>query len=336
MDRTIDVVTMGHAIVDVLAPSEDGLVAGLGLEKGTMTLVDDDQAEKIYASLGPATEVSGGSAANTAACLTSLGAAADFLGKVRDDGLGRVFIHDIRAAGVYFGVPAAPDGPGTGRSMIMITPDAEKTMCTNLGTGALLQPSDLDEAAIAAARVLYIEGYLYGERPTNPAVVRAIELARLAGTEVSLSLSDPYWVELQGAELDTLLDRVDILFANEQEAMGMTQAADLDSALAALASRCRTVAVTCGPHGSMVASDGTVVSVPAVAVDHVVDTTGAGDSYAGGYLYGIVRELGPERSARLGHLAAAEIVSHVGARPLESLAALAARAGLIDAVPSQP
>jgi fructokinase len=329
MDRTIDVVTLGHAIVDVLAPSEDELVAGFGLGKGTMTLVDDDQSEKIYASLGPATEESGGSAANTAACLASLGAGARFLGKVRDDQLGQIFTHDIRAIGVRFDVPPGDSGPGTGRCMIMVTPDAEKTMCTNLGIGAHLLVSDLDEEAIAAAQVLYIEGYMYGDRPTNPAVERAIEVARAADTLVSLSLSDPYWVDLHRGELDTLLDRVDLLFANEQEACGMAQVDDCDRALAVLASRCPTVAVTRGAAGSTVRSGTSVVTVPAVPVASVVDTTGAGDSYAGGYLFGVLRDLGPEHSARLGALAAAEVVSHMGARPLEGLEGVATEAGLL-------
>lgn len=329
MDRTIDVVTLGHAIVDVLAPSEDELVAGFGLEKGTMTLVDEDESEKIYASLGPATEESGGSAANTAACLASLGGRAMFLGKVRDDQLGEIFTHDIRSIGVRFDVPPGDSGPTTGRCMIMVTPDAEKTMCTNLGIGAHLLVSDLDEEAIAAAQVLYIEGYMYGDRPTNPAVERAISVARSAGTLVSLSLSDPYWVDLHRASLDTLLDGVDLLFANEQEACGMTQVEDCERALEVLSGRCPTVAVTRGPAGSTVRRGSEVVSVPAVPVANVVDTTGAGDSYAGGYLLGVTRELGLEHCARLGALAAAEVVSHMGARPLEGLHGVAVKAGLL-------
>jgi sugar/nucleoside kinase (ribokinase family) len=321
MDRNPEVVTLGHAIVDVLAPSDDELVAGFGLEKGTMTLIDDSRAEKIYASLGPATEASGGSAANTAACLASLGASVSFIGKVRDDTLGHVFTHDIRAAGVSYHVPPCADGPGTGCCFIMVTPDAEKTMCTNLGIGALLAPDDVDAAAIAAARVVYLEGYMYGDRPTNPAVERAIAVARSAGTQVALSLSDPYWVELHGPELDSLLDQVDVLFANEHEALGITGAPALDAALAALARRCPVVAVTRGEQGSIVATGSDAVSVPAAQVHRVIDTTGAGDSYAAGYLFGHIRGMGPAASARLGALAAAEVVSHLGARPQQSLAA---------------
>ncbi len=327
-------VTVGHAIVDVLAPSDDELVARFGLEKGTMTLVDDDQAQTIYAALGPTTEVSGGSAANTAACLASLGGSAAFIGKVRDDVLGQVFAHDIRAAGVRFAVApeaAGPgaDGLGTGRCLIMVTPDAEKTMCTSLGIGARLAPDDIDLEAIRAARVLYLEGYLIGAGHTDAAVARAVDVATEAGALVALSLSDPAWVGFHGPELDAILDRVDVLFANEQEACGLTGQDDAEAAAVALARRCPTVAVTRGALGSVVAGGGGVVSVPAAEVARVVDTTGAGDSYAAGFLYGVVHGREAADCARLGALAAAEIVSHLGARPQQSLAALARAAGLL-------
>jgi sugar/nucleoside kinase (ribokinase family) len=243
------------------------------------------------------------------------------MGKVRDDTLGRFFTHDIAAAGVEYRIAPHSEGPSTGCCFIMVTPDAEKTMCTNLGIGALLAPDEVDAAAIAAAQILYVEGYMYGDRPTNPTVERAIALARETGTEVALSLSDPYWVELHGDELASLLDHVDLLFANEQEACGIVGDPDLDRALASLARRCSTVAVTRGEHGSVVACGSQVVSVPAAPVDRVVDTTGAGDSYAAGFLYGFINGLGPRRSALLGGLAAAEVVGHLGARPQQSLAA---------------
>jgi sugar/nucleoside kinase (ribokinase family) len=328
MNPPPEVVAVGHAIVDVLAPSADSLVASLGLEKGTMTLIDDTDAERIYSALGPATEVSGGSAANTAACLASLGASAEFSGKVRDDGLGRVFTHDIRAAGVRFEVQPATSGPGTGRCLVMVTPDAEKTMCTNLGAGALLSPEDIDARAITTAKVLYLEGYLCGKPETDPAVDRAVSTARGSGTLVALSGSDPAWVEFKRASLEALLDRVDIFFGNEAEACGLTGAESAEAALTVLSRRCPTVAITLGARGSIVARGPEVVSVPAAPVAHVVDTTGAGDSYAAGFLYGVVRDLGSETSARLGALAAAEIVSHLGARPLARLSDLAATAGV--------
>jgi sugar/nucleoside kinase (ribokinase family) len=324
MQPAIEVVTIGHAIVDVLAASPDELVHEFGLTKGTMTLVDDLQAEKIYASLGPATEVSGGSAANTAAALASLGANVSFIGKVAEDELGRVFTHDIRAAGVNFQVNPRDGEPGTGRCLIMVTPDAEKTMCTNLGVGALLHPDDLDEQAIAGARILYLEGYLYGDRDTDPAVERAVAVARHSGTLVAFSLSDPFWVNTHHEALDRLLDSVDILFANEEEACGMAGSGDVEAALTALGRRCPTVAVTRGGSGSLVIRDGSLTAVPASRVDRVVDTTGAGDSYAAGFIYGELHELDTERSAWLGALVAGEVVSHFGARPQTSLAELVA------------
>jgi sugar/nucleoside kinase (ribokinase family) len=335
MPHDPQVVTLGHAIVDVLAPSGDDLVARFGLQKGTMTLVDDDQAERIYAALGTTTEVSGGSAANTAACLASFGGSVSFIGKVRDDTLGRVFVHDIRAANVRFSVapePADTDGagPGTGRCLIMVTPDAEKTMCTNLGIGARLGPDDVDVDAIRAARAIYLEGYLIGPGGTDAAVERAVSVARDAGVLVALSLSDPSWVGLHSQPLERILDRVDILFANEQEACGLSRCADAAAAAAALARPGRTVAVTRGALGSIVAGDADLVSVPAVEVPNVVDTTGAGDSFAAGFLFGLTRGRSAGDCGRLGALAAAEIVSHLGARPLQSLAHLADAAGLLD------
>ncbi|HET6916551.1 MAG TPA: adenosine kinase [Acidimicrobiales bacterium] len=323
------VVTVGHAIVDVLSPSDDELVERLGLQKGTMALVEGDRAEQIYSALGPATEASGGSAANTAACLASLGEPVVFLGKVADDQLGKVFSHDIRATGVRF--DSSLNGPaeaGTGRCLILVTPDAEKTMCTNLGIGALLEPADIDRASITAARVVYLEGYLYGERHTDRAVEEIVRVARSADTKVALSLSDPAWVDMNAHHFDRILDQVDLLFANEEEARRMTGAGSTESAAEALAERCGTVAVTLGSEGSLVLADGEVVRVPAAPVDHVVDTTGAGDSYAAGFLYGFVNDLGAERSARLGALVASEVVSHLGARPIRRLADLAREAGL--------
>jgi sugar/nucleoside kinase (ribokinase family) len=322
MQRHLEVVTVGHASVDVLAPATDDLVASLGLAKGTMTLVDDDRAQVVYAAIGPTTAVSGGSAANTAAGLASLGASAAFVGKVADDPLGHVFTHDLRAAGVDYRVPLSADGPGTGRCLIMVTPDAEKTMCTFLGVGDLLAPADVDVDLVRSADVVYIEGYLCGLEHTDGTVERTITAARAGGTTVALSLSDPLWVELHGASLDRLLDRVDLLFANEHEACGLTGAHEVGKAIGLLAERCATVAVTLGAEGSLVASGGETTAVAAHAVARAVDTTGAGDLYAAGFLYGMTRGLDAERCARLGGLAAAEVVSHVGARPLQSLAAL--------------
>jgi sugar/nucleoside kinase (ribokinase family) len=315
MKTTPQVVTVGHAIVDVLTAVPDSVVVAFGLAKGTMTLVDEARAEAIYETFSATTAVSGGSAANTAAGLADLGASVAFIGKVRNDELGEIFAKDIQAAGVDFEVPMGTTGPTTGRCMIMVTDDAEKTMCTYLGIGDILEPEDIDVDAIAAADVVYLEGYLCGLHSTDATVERTVAAAEAAGTQVALSLSDPYWIELHGDALDGLLDRVDILFGNEQEALGITGAADLDTAMASLAARCSTVAITRGAAGAVVRRDGTTHVVEAEPVAHVVDTTGAGDLFAAGFLYGVVSGFDPARCARLGGLAAAEVISHFGARP---------------------
>lgn len=343
MKQTCQVVTVGHAIVDVLASCEDGLIASLGLTKGNMALVDEDEAGKIYAALGPAVEASGGSAANTAACLASLGASVGFVGKVGPDPLGQVFTHDIRAAGVVFDPPPAASGD-TGRCLILVSHDAEKTMCTNLGIGGRLGAADVDAALVGGARVVYLEGYLCGKAESAAAVEEAIAAARRAGALVAMSASDPGWVELVRDELWELVGRVDILFANEHEARGLAgpelaagpggagpriDVGDLDAAVDVLARRCPTAVVTLGAEGCVVAAGGRTVRVPAYPVEHPVDTTGAGDSFAAGYLYGVVNGLGAETSARIGALVAAEVVSHMGARPQTDLADLARSAGLV-------
>jgi sugar/nucleoside kinase (ribokinase family) len=329
MKHPSEVVTIGHAIVDVLAPTEDDVVASLGLAKGTMTLVDDETSERVYAALGPSTPVSGGSAANTAAGLASLGSSVTFVGKVRDDELGDAFGRDIRAAGVRFDVPAATEGLGTGRSLIMVTPDAEKTMCTSLGIGDLLAPGDVDVDVIGAARLVYIEGYLCGLEHTDGTVDVALTAAAGAATTVALSLSDPLWVELHGDDMARLLDRVQILFANEQEACLLVGVDDVSAALRALAERCETVVITRGAAGSMVSDRGDYAEIGAQPVDQVIDTTGAGDLFAAGYLYAHLRGAPAAQAARLGGLASAEVISHIGARPQVSLRALARDAGFV-------
>ncbi|HEX6395193.1 MAG TPA: adenosine kinase, partial [Acidimicrobiales bacterium] len=266
-----------------------------------------------------------------AAVVASFGVQVKFIGKIRNDALGEVFAHDIRAAGVTFEMAPAKEGLGTGRSLIMVSPDAEKTMCTSLGVGAKLMPDDLDVDVIAGAEVVYLEGYLYGLRDTDAAVEKTIEVAKASGTKVALSLADPSWVELHREHFDRILDSVDLLFANELEACEMAgfPQGRVDEALGVLAKRCPTVAVTLGPNGSIVSTAGKVVSAPAAKVERVVDTTGAGDSYAGGFLFGYLAGLDPRRCAELGALAASEIVSHLGARPQQPLEELARRSGLI-------
>jgi sugar/nucleoside kinase (ribokinase family) len=329
MRNPTDVITVGHAIVDVLAPTDDAAVAGFGLVKGTMTLVDEDLAERIHAQLGPSVAVSGGSAANTAVGIVSLGGRASFVGKVRNDPLGDVFGEDIRAAGVGFDVAPATEGPSTGRCVVMITPDAERTMCTHLGIGDFVSPGDVDPALVASARVVYIEGYLCGLEHTHEMVEATMAAAHTAGTEVSLSLSDPFWVQLHGADMARLLDRVQVLFANEAEACLLSGSDEVKAAVSVLAERCETVVVTRGAAGSVVSSRGQWAEVPAVPVASVVDTTGAGDLYAAGFLHAYLLGAPAEDAARLGGLAAAEVISHIGARPARSLRSLAAELGAL-------
>lgn len=326
--RSPEVVTVGHALVDVLAPVDDAVVAGLGLEKGTMTLVDGVRSEAIVSALRPQAAVSGGSAANTAVGVAALGGAAAFVGRVRDDEWGRHFERDIRAAGVRYEVPVAAAGPATGRSVVLVTPDGEKTMCTDLGIGDLLTAGDVDAGAVAAASVVYLEGYLCGLPHTEDAVRTTLRAAQDAGTTVALSLSDPLWVRLHRDELAALLPEVQLLFANGEEACRMVGGEDPRTAALALAHRCGTVVVTLGAAGSLVVEGERVVEVPARSAGTVVDTTGAGDLFAAGYLHGHLRGGSPEQAARLGALAAAEVIGHLGARPVADLRALAAAAGL--------
>jgi sugar/nucleoside kinase (ribokinase family) len=325
---TLDVVTVGSAIVDVLAHVDDALVATHGLAKGTMTLVDLARSAAIYESMPPGVEVSGGSAANTAAGVASLGGAAAFVGKVRDDALGDIFAHDLRSTGVVYTTPPGTSGPPTARSLILVTPDAERTMNTYLGVAGELAAGDVDEALVASARITYVEGYLVGLPSAEGALTAAAGAAHRAGRRVALTLSDPFWVQLQRDAFTELLPSVDVLLGNESEALEMTGETDVEAALMALTKTCPVVALTRGAAGA-VASDGKdTVSVPAEPVTSVKDTTGAGDLFAAGFLLGLARERPLADCLRLGALAAAEVISHTGARPQTSLAALAAARGL--------
>ncbi|MGH9123887.1 MAG: adenosine kinase [Acidimicrobiales bacterium] len=329
MERPFDVVTIGHAIVDVLAPSPDDLPAKYGMEKGTMTLIDEAQAHDLYQVIGPAVESSGGSAANTAVGIASLGGSASFMGKVRDDALGEIFIHDIRAAGVSFEVAPAPDGPATGLCVVMVHHDAQRTMATHLGAGGWLLAEDIDAEACRDAQITYLEGYLVGRKEVEKTVSKAAAACHSEGGRFALSLSDPYWVDLQAGALGAVLDEVDILFGNEDEVTAMT-GADLEGAISELAKRCQIVAVTRGAKGSLVVAGDSVIEVPAHPVDNVVDTTGAGDLFAAGFLYGLTHGFEPVACAELGSLAAGEVITHLGARPQTSLRALGLEAGMLS------
>ncbi len=321
---SIDVVGIGNAIVDVFADVDDAFVEARGLHKGTMSLVDAVAAGELHREMPVAFEASGGSAANTMVGLASLGGTAAFIGKVRDDAVGDVFRRDIRASGVAFDTPASGDGPSTARCLVLVTPDAQRTMCTFLGACVLLGPDDVDEAVVAAARVTYLEGYLWDPPAAKQAFLAAAAVAHAAGRSVALSLSDPFCVvRHRDSFADLVRGHVDVLFANEDEILALYDAADVEAAVAEARRHCGVVVVTRGARGAVAADADAVVAVPAEPVARVVDTTGAGDLFASGFLFGLTRGLGLEACARLGAIAAAEIVSHHGARPRSRLAELA-------------
>jgi sugar/nucleoside kinase (ribokinase family) len=324
----LDVVAVGSAIVDVLARCDDALVASHGLVKGTMVLVDHDRAVAVYKTMPAGIEVSGGSAANTAAGIASLGGAAAFIGKVRDDPLGEIFVHDLRSTGVAYAVPPGTSGPPTARSLILVTPDAERTMSTYLGTAGELTAGDVDTVLVASARITYVEGYLVGLPTAEGALDAAVAAAHDAGRRVALTLSDPAWVAFQRDAFNARLPAVDILLGNESEALEITGESDVEAALRSLTKTCSVVALTRGPAGAVAWGGDEIVSVPAGPVAKVEDTTGAGDLFAAGFLLGLARERALEECLRLGALAAGEVISHIGARPQTSLAALAASQGL--------
>ena len=323
MSGQIDVVGIGNAIVDVLSHADDAAIAALGLAKGAMTLIDAADADRLYGRTGPAIESSGGSAANTVAGLASLGGNGAYVGKVRDDELGRIFAHDLRALGVRFDTAPAADGPGTARCLVLVSPDAQRTMATYLGACVGLGPDDVDEDLVAAAKITYLEGYLWDPPGAKDAFRKAIRTARAAGRRVALSLSDAFCVERwRGEFLDLLDGSVDILFANETEIVSLFEAADFDGALQKARGRVPLAALTRSAKGSVVLAGDEVHVVDAAPVSRVVDTTGAGDLYAAGFLFGLARGLDPAVCARIGGVAAAEIISHVGARPETALSSL--------------
>lgn len=326
---TLDVVGVGNAIVDVLASVDDAFIEEQGFDKGVMTLIDGDQAEAIYARMGPAVEMSGGSVANTIAGIASLGGRCGFIGRVRDDQLGEIFRHDVRALGVRYETPPATAGKPTARCFVFVTPDAQRTMMTFLGASTQLAPEDVDPALIRSAAVTYLEGYLWDDPNAKAAMVGAAEAAHGGGGRVALSLSDPFCVDRHRVEfLDLIASHVDIVFANEKEAESLFEIEGVDVAAGRLAELVEVAVVTRGPKGSIAMSNGERVEVAAEPIAKVVDTTGAGDLYAAGFLYGLTRGRDLGHCARLGGLAAAEAISHMGARPETSLAKLAAAKGL--------
>jgi sugar/nucleoside kinase (ribokinase family) len=320
-----DVLGIGNAIVDVIARTQDDFLISHKMRKGTMALIDETGAARIYDAMGPAVEVSGGSAANTTVGVAGLGARAAFIGKVRDDELGRVFAHDIRAAGVSFSTPPAAAGPSTGRCYVLVTPDGERTMNTFLGAAQDLHPDDIDPEAIGAAAIVYLEGYLWDPPHAKEAFRKAARMAHEAGRDVALTLSDAFCVERYRAEfLDLIRTRtVDLVFANERELHSLYETADFDTAVGALRNDARAAVVTRSEKGCLVITREETQAIAACPVERVVDATGAGDLFAAGFLVGMARGADYRTAARLGALAAAEVIGHLGARPEASLKDLA-------------
>ena len=318
--KRFDVVGIGNAIVDVLVQADDRFLGDHGLTKGTMALIDEAQAERLYASVGPGLETSGGSAANTLAGIAQLGGRAAFIGRVRDDQLGVIFSHDIRSVGATFTTPPASSGPSTARCLILVTPDAQRTMCTYLGASVNLDPADLDLELVAQAQVLYLEGYLWDSDEAKQAFLAAAEVARSHGGQVALSLSDAFCVDRHRRSFQELVDgHVDLLFANEMEITSLYEANSFEEAVEQVRGRCRVAALTRSEAGSLVLSGEESIPIAPVRLGELVDTTGAGDLYAAGFLYGYTRGESLERCGQLGSLCAGQVVTQLGPRPHASL-----------------
>ena len=328
----LDVVCVGNALVDVLASATDTDLAELDLVKGTMALVDHERSAAIYERMGATTEASGGSAANTAAGVAALGGRAAFLGRVADDLFGQAFTHDIRSVGVAFDPVPTEAVPGTvmsGHCLVLVTEDAERTMATHLGVASEFGAVDLHDGHLASTQIVYLEGYLWEQGPAKDAMREAIETAHRSDASVALTVSDPFCVQNHRAEfLELLNGDLELLFANEEEAMMLFGATSFDAAVDAVAETGVLAVLTRGARGSVVVTASGPIEVPAAPVGAVVDTTGAGDLFAAGFLYGITNGLQPEDAARLGGVCAAEVIAHVGARPQADLRALAVEAGL--------
>lgn len=318
-----DVVGIGNALVDVIAHADDTFIGRNDLVKGSMTLVDTDRALFLYEALGGAIEMSGGSAANTMCGVASFGGSAAYIGKVSDDELGRVFGHDCRAVGVQFRPGAPADGTPTGRCIIVVTPDAQRTMNTYLGVSSLLCPTDIDTDTVAVGQVLYMEGYLYDRPEAKDAFRLAARVAHENDRLVSLTLSDSFCVDRHRADFRALVsDEVDLLFGNEDELMSLYEVESMDEALRAVRQDCSLAVVTVGADGCIVVTPDDVLRAPAQPVDHVLDTTGAGDLFAAGFLFGYTRHRSLAECAQFGAIGAAEVISHVGPRPLVELRTL--------------
>ncbi|NRG16547.1 adenosine kinase [Rhizobiales bacterium] len=324
-----DALCIGNAICDVFAHVEEDFLRREEMVKGSMQLIDTDTAVKLYDKMGQTVRISGGSAGNTAAGIASLGGKPAYVGKVAEDELGHAYRHDMRGTGVHFETAALKDGAPTARSMILITPDGERTMNTYLGACVELSPEDIDAEDVRASAITYMEGYLWDPPAAKKAFLHASEIAHKAGRRVSLTLSDSFCVDRYRSEFISLMRDgiVDLLFANEHELKALYETADLDTAIAAVREDCTLTALTVGERGAMAISREETVHVPAAKVDDVVDLTGAGDLFAAGFMFGLSRDLGLTACAEIGCLCAAEVIGHVGARPEKSLSDLVTQAG---------
>jgi sugar/nucleoside kinase (ribokinase family) len=325
-----DVLTIGNAIVDVFSRVEESFLTRHNLTKGMMRLISEEDSAELFDDMGPSTQISGGSGANTAVGVASFGGKVAFIGKVKADRLGKVFTHDTQSSGVHFGTPHATSGPSTANSLILITPDGERTMNTFLGACVYLAPGDIDEAVVAQAKVTYLEGYLWDPPLAKEAFKKAARIAREAGRLVSITLSDSFCVDRHRESfLDLIRSDIDILFANEKEIKSLYQVDGFDAAMQRARKDCAIAALTRSEAGCVIVKNDEVHVVEAHPVGQVVDATGAGDLFAAGFLYGFTRDLPLAQCARLGALAAAEVISHVGARPQISLNAHAKANGLL-------
>ncbi len=317
------VVAIGNAIVDVLSQSTDEFLSDNALNKGHMTLIEEEESNTLYSKMGPGVEVSGGSAANTVAAMAALGDSTAFIGKVSNDQLGEVFSHDMRAIGVNYETTPLDDGPSTARCLILVTPDAERTMSTYLGSSVWISPSDVDETIISQSEITYLEGYLFDRNNAKKAFKTAAEMAHKAGKKVALSLSDAFCVERHRLEfLELVRNHIDILFANEAEIISLFEAKDFDEALYEVKDCCEIAALTRGENGSVIIANGEAHYIDAEKIDTVVDTTGAGDLYAAGFFHGYLKGYDYQKVGQIASITSGAVLSHMGARPQINLTAL--------------
>ncbi len=328
---TYDVLTIGNAIVDIISRCEDSFLTDNAITKGAMNLIDGERAELLYSRMGPAVEASGGSAGNTAAGVASFGGRAAYFGKVAKDQLGEIFAHDIRAQGVYFQTAPLEAGAPTARSMIFVTPDSERSMNTHLGACVELGPEDVEEQVVAEARVTYFEGYLWDPPRAKEAILDCARIAHAHGREMSMTLSDSFCVgRYRGEFLDLMRSgTVDIVFANRDEALSLYETEDFDLALTKIAADCKLAAVTMSEEGAVIVRGEERIPVPATAIHQLVDTTGAGDLFAAGFLHAYTQGRSLEDCGRFGCLAAGIVIQQIGPRPMLSLAEAAKKAGLV-------